>query len=972
MILKNSTNINTDKYWRYLGYGIVSIVLFALLYLILTILIPIATPAPPNSIFCDAEVRQGDLFRTGKNTFDNGNTQSNEEVYKGKFSSKVDTINQIGFKYKLRSPIPGERYKVSVWRYKMNIEGGYLIAASTNKSDFYKEVTIGNTNEDGWEKLELIFNIPPDLKANFINIYVSSKNSKQPIYFDNLLITKIVSPKVINAYNPDIVNIEIPQNWLEEVNQNLKNAISSGSFQEENNTWTKARVYHKDEAIPVELRIKGDWLDYLKTEQLSFDVKTKNAYAWNGIQRFTLEAPSTKNYLREWLFHQFLQKEDIIAPRYDFIKININNKNKGVFAYEEHFDKPLLEYNNRIDGPILKFSDEAYWQNLSRDIHTFGNKSNRQFIGKFDVAQVQPYRQQVAQIDLKRKQQFEIAQNLMQQYKYNQKPADEIFDVDKMAKFYAITDVLQAYHGIIWHNQRFYFNPKTAKIEPIGFDGFGTKVKRWQSKPFIGFGVYNKDFNDKGLYLNLFKNEKFVIKYYQYLYNYSDKEMLTDLLLSLESQLRQREMFIQRDSASYSFDESKILDNAQQIRSYLTPFNNISIQAFSQKNEGNGKSISITNYHQIPLEIIGFGKELGKVRDKLKSPKLVSINLPNQMPNFINYKVSQDIRYIYYRIPNIETIFHSEVQPWKSAGMITPEQELFGDKTIRSTSIFTVSGKNILFKKGNHNIKNNIVIPEGYQVNIPAGTKLDFINNSLFLSNSPVFMPGSTAQPIIITSSDNTGNGFSILQASGKSQLSNVIFSNLNTLSYKGWELTGSVTFYESDVIIEDCTFKQSNSLSALNIVRSQFDVLRSDFINNKNQGIETAYSEGNIAHCVFNTAGGSAVDIRNCIIKLDNLNINNCQENGILIGERSQALITTASITNTTTAVVSKDYSTVTIDYIELNNCQQGFTIFKSKPEFGSSTMEVKSFKAFNLKYPHLVEPGSILTLEGKVIKGS
>ena len=201
MIIKNSTDRNSDKYWRFIGYGLVSLTLFALLYLILTILIPIATPAPPNSIFCDAEVTQGELFITGKNTFENGNTQTGERAYKGQFSSKVDTINQIGFKYKLRSPKPGERYSVSVWRYKMNIEGGYLIATSPNKSNFYKEVTIGNSSEEGWEKLELIFNIPPDLKGNYIHIYVSAKKSKQPVYFDNLLITKIVSPKIINAYN---------------------------------------------------------------------------------------------------------------------------------------------------------------------------------------------------------------------------------------------------------------------------------------------------------------------------------------------------------------------------------------------------------------------------------------------------------------------------------------------------------------------------------------------------------------------------------------------------------------------------------------------------------------------------------------------------------------------------------------------------------------------------------------------------
>ena len=82
------------------------------------------------------------------------------------------------------------------------------------------------------------------------------------------------------------------------------------------------------------------------------------------------------------------------------------------------------------------------------------------------------------------------------------------------------------------------------------------------------------------------------------------------------------------------------------------------------------------------------------------------------------------------------------------------------------------------------------------------------------ISKSPVYMPGKAAETIEITSSDNSGNGFSIIQTQGKSQLSYVNFSNFNTLNYKGWELSGSVTFYEADVLIENCKFSNRTSLN--------------------------------------------------------------------------------------------------------------------------------------------------------------
>ena len=42
-------------------------------------------------------------------------------------------------------------------------------------------------------------------------------------------------------------------------------------------------------------------------------------------------------------------------------------------------------------------------------------------------------------------------------------------------KFFAVVDLSQAYHGAISKSVRIYYNPVTAKIEPISFDGhYGT------------------------------------------------------------------------------------------------------------------------------------------------------------------------------------------------------------------------------------------------------------------------------------------------------------------------------------------------------------------------------------------------------------------------------------------------------------------------------------------------------------------
>lgn len=971
MLLKDQIGKSEDKYWQYASNALVFTLLALALFFLLKILVPLATSAAPNSILCDSEVTQGKYFLAGKSTFSNSHTQSSEQAFSGRYSSKVDTVNRIGFLYKMRSPVEGERYKVSVWRYKMNIAGGSLVISAPKKANFYKTESLAIESKDGWEKIEIVFNIPPGNDFSYLEIYVTS-NTKEPVYFDDLFIQKIETPTIVNPYNPPVVNLEIGEEWLEDLARRRADAISTGILIESEAEWTKGRILEKAEEIPLDLRLKGDWLDHLRTDKWAFRVKTKSSYSWKGMQRFTLETPSVKNYLREWLFHQFLQQEDIIAPRYDFVRVNLNNKNAGVYAYEEHFDRPLLEFNNRENGPILKFSDEAYWRNLRREVSGFGKKGNRQFVQNFEVSQVESFQQQVTQTDINLTKQFNIAKDLMYQYKHNLRPADEIFDVDKMAKFYALTDVMQAYHGMIWHNQRFYYNSKTAKIEPIGFDGFGAKIKSWHDKPFIGYLVYNEDFEDDGLYVNLFKNEAFIKAYFGYLYQYTDYQFLTDILGSLESDLRQREMFIQKDSASYSFDEKEILDNARHIRSYLVPFSNLSVQAYTQGNNGNAKQIKITNYHSTALELVGFSNNPSGVRDALKSSKILEVNLPNKLPKYVTYNVSRDITHIYYRIPNTDSTFSSLLQPWKTARTQTPEQELYSQAKVESNSIYTVSNKNILFKKGTHTINKNLVIPKGYKVNFQAGTKLNFISGAIFLSKSPVFMAGTKAEPIEVFSSDNSANGFSVLQTKSKSTLSYVNFKNLNTLRYKGWELSGSVTFYEADVWIENCIFRNNNATSALNIVRSKFDVSRSTFISNLRQDLDIAYGSGTVSYSYFNKTGGSAIDIKSCVVEIKEVSITNSKEYGIIAGERSNVQIKATKIKASSTGVASKDYSNVTIDYIEMTDCQRGFAVFKSKPEMGSSEITVKNYKTFGVKYLHFVEPGSVLRLRKEVIKGN
>ena len=41
-----------------------------------------------------------------------------------------------------------------------------------------------------------------------------------------------------------------------------------------------------------------------------------------------------------------------------------------------------------------------------------------------------------------------------------------------MAEYFAVTTVMGCVHASEWPNIRFYYNPLTSRLEPIGYDGF--------------------------------------------------------------------------------------------------------------------------------------------------------------------------------------------------------------------------------------------------------------------------------------------------------------------------------------------------------------------------------------------------------------------------------------------------------------------------------------------------------------------
>ena len=936
-------------------------------------------PEDETLIKCNAEdikqVNQKAVFYQDGYVFQNGDTQSDKEARSGKYSSRIDSAHSYGMYYLLKDPKPGEQYYASIWRKQYGFKAG-LILQMTGDSELYREEKeVVEKDASGWERIEMIFSIPDTFKNGRITIYVLGWGIGEA-FFDDLEIRKIDAGDRLHFFSNLQDSLPHLQLYLDpsarrQLDGKIENALEKGILITDDDSWVNAKILEQAEKIPVKLRLKGDWTDHLRSFKKSFRIQTKFPFTWQRMPVFSIQHPQARHFLSEWVYHNWLMYEDVLTSKYDFAHVEINGEAKGLYAYEGHFTKELLESQRRREGPILKFDESGVWQaRLKADGINYGLEGQ---LNAFPAAPVQAFQEdQMLQDSLKLKL-YQIGRELMQQFKFGKKAAREVFDLEKMAKFYAIVDISQANHSLVWHNMRFYYNPVTSLLEPIGFDGYTELgIMRYSSRPLIGAMV--SDESDPlvlSLHVNLFKDPELTSKYIKYLEQFSREEYLYRFLAYIRPGLQHRLKTINREFPHYSYDVQNLKERGQIVRQLLFPLEHAGVQVYRQTGESGTTNFLVNNHHILPLEVLGWGTtKAGGLTDSLAEPTLMEPYDRGRIAKQYIISGPPTAKYLFFRLPGLDTLFKEAIIPIPPQLDESPMQKLLKQTQVVAGKGYEIEGNKLVFSESFRS-KENILIPAGYEVHFNAGFELDLVEKAAFVSFSPVYMRGTSEMPVVIQSSDKTAKGFTILQAAEKSLLEYAQFDGLDTWSYKGWQLTGAVTFYESDVHIRHSVFGYSQCEDALNLIRSRFDLESSLIHHAAFDGLDVDFCTGNLNQMTCENTGNDGMDFSGSHIRIINSLIENAGDKGISVGEEAYVRIYHADIKGAKIGVASKDLSEVEIDAINLQNCQTAFAAYQKKPEYGGGKMRVRVHFYENIDFLHQVGPGSVIYFPEKTIQG-
>jgi hypothetical protein len=811
-------------------------------------------------------------------------------------------------------------------------------------------------------------------------------------------IQKELSPYVENGL-PDLY-LDIAFDDFQKISQKRDEALQAGILFSTDEDYVPAKIRLENEAPQfIELRLKGDWTDHIAGDKWSFRIHVKKGGQLFGMRNFSIQAPETREFLDEWAYHQYLLDQDIMTTHYHFVNVILNGEPKGIYAVEESFAEELIESEKRRQGVLLRFNEDEMWQNTLNFWQENITIGGGLWVTDLSTAQVSLFREGTIMADETLSTQARAAVALLEGYQSGHFSASQVFDVALMGKFFAVSDLWAAMHGTAWHNIRFYYNPITALLEPVVYDGEAFRPQDDQNTLALSFAD-DRLFSDPNIRIayaqaiqELTKVEKldaFIeatrpdFEIYQTAleneyFRDGERELLESPWASLKRRAEMLQLQFQPETPVRGTIRPVWLDNELRSGSFLEvtlqnqfliPINLLSVWI-------NGREYPITNTMQDQDSHLAFNltikdqTQLLPIRDwNLPTPRTGRIYIPFDL-DFYDVLTSQPA--ITVQIAGTDIVKKSELtnqemvdQPLSPFRPAIPELET----VLITHSFLRISEKyeNALeILPGNWVVSSDLVLPQDTNLVAGPGTILNFHEDAVLYTTGALLLEGTKKDPVIFQAQDDYWPGLIVIRSNEESVLNHVVISNTSSIQRGGWFLTGGITFFESRVVLNFVTIDGTIAEDSINVIRSTFSFSNSIFQDTASDAFDSDFSNGIVSDCEFINIGGDGVDISGSQTEVKNSVFQMITDKAISVGENSSMLIQDVSIQGTGIGVASKDLSTAELLRVRISGAKNAaIAAYQKKPVFGPAKLYGEEVIIIDCDRISIIQYGSVGNING------
>ena len=817
------------------------------------------------------------------------------------------------------------------------------------------------------------------------------------------------------------IYISVPATNWDLITAARERALKRGILLNEDNPEVDGVLRFDNTDMPIKLTLKGDWTDHLRGDKWSLRIKTKDNYSLFSMRVFAIQNPPLRQYANEWAYHTNLMRDGILSLHYRFVNVVLNGQARGIYALEEGFSKDLFEPQKRGEGFVMRYDENVLWtsRSLSPDRYVPPGVDKFHIIDEYQAGRIDSLP------GLSR--QREMAVSMLRGVWTGQMRPSDVFDVNLMGHFLALTNLWGGQHGLVWHNLRYYYAIWSTRIEPVGFNA--NALDPASAEIDLAPGVFYDDPLLEAAYI-------------KHALEVTSPEYLSKLEADLGPQFLAWNQALNVEFGDLPLPWAKLRERARQMRERIQPYQAV----YANTPLNTTDALEIGNFMTWPVEILGLDTGQRVIPLSRSWAGRDSQSLFVEGTDALALKPlsgsAEDVAYARFRIPpdvisleainpvtivtrllggkdqQLQPVVRNYPQP-RSEGvrpMATLEQALAqhpflqaGPGDLYHTSI--VSGvlndtslvsqfsitlteqaealvaaqKNALppvgwlvVQRGDWTVKGNLIIPQGYGLHIGPGTTLRFGKGALMVIYGPLLLEGEANAPVLLTraaDADSWG-GVGIMEAGMASEVRYTTVEYTAGMAQPGWgtAMTGSFVFFKSPGRVFFARFQHTkNTNEVLKFVLSPFEVLDTSFEDIEFDALDTDFSSGWIERCAFSNIGGDAIDLSITPAVVRHIVATDLADKGLSAGEGAEAYIEDMVVTRPYFGVVSKDGARVKVRNLKVSEpVIAGLAAFTKKPEFGPAGLTASEIEFDNVERPTLVQTGNWIDLDGQRIWGT
>jgi len=820
----------------------------------------------------------------------------------------------------------------------------------------------------------------------------------KPIIYENIgYIKKVFKGKFQEV---DKLNLNIKFENLEKLEK--RKILFLDSFIDPNlNSWLPISIDFKGKTYKSKIRFKGrDPETHLnatmRNKNKSYKIKIKRSQNGNilNMREFNLMDLRRRGYLREWYARRFFNEEGLIYLDYKFVNLFINGQDHGIYAMDENISESTLTKNKRRDGVAIRLDNNFAAKHV--DLSFTNEAYSAGYNDVYTTAEVDPlnenFEKNFIEPNTKRIKNFIIASKLLDKFRRNELKAEEVFDLDQLAKGFAASDILDGWHGVNWTNMSFYLNPVSLKLEPIFQDWYNEGSVSTGSEELQRSIRLLDIYNYGAFYKGIFASREFVKKYIYYLEQYSSDGYMEKFHAKIQNDFDESLNIIYKSSPYYNFPFEEIQRKIKEVQSFIYRYDPIHISLWSQqKNIPLKTKIKLGNKHIIPIII---NKIIFKSPEGLIYVKNINLELkPRNLKIFTDKKFNEtpvDYEIIELNSPNFnkyETLaveynilgskkkFYKEIfRPIENSIRDKIDINNFLIKDSNFTNIdslkYIESYKNdYIVKKGTWKIYNDLIIPKNKRLIITEGTKLILLDNSKIISKSPIIAKGFPNNKIYFEGSlELPGQCILIMDTKESSIFENVEFNQLQNCKSGIINSEGALNLYKSKIKMKNIIFKNNiDGDDGLNFINSEFELKNIKLENIFSDGIDLDYSAGIIENFNCKNCGNDGIDLSNTTLELNGYSSLNTADKSISVGENSILEAKEININKTKIGIAIKDGSKANLKNLNITSSEYPIAVYVKKQAFGVGNINIINLNLKDNINPLILEEGSVFNFDKK-----